>query len=172
MTVPNPRTSSSPESSAPAAGPAALSGEELLQAVVDGRIAPPAISTTLGFSLTAVRPGHATAAGETDPGLGNINGTVHGGYLATLLDSVLGASVLTLLPPGAGISTVQLNVNFVRPVPVGLGMLHCSAQVVHLGRTLATAQAQLVGMDGGRLYAHATAGIAVIPAGPDLPTGR
>ncbi|WP_371494182.1 PaaI family thioesterase [Kitasatospora sp. NBC_00374] len=167
MTVPNPRTPSS-ESSATAAGPAGLSGEELLQAVVDGRIAAPPISTTLGFSLTAVRPGHAAVAGETGPHLGNINGTVHGGYLATLMDSVLGASVLTLLPPGAGISTVQLNVNFVRPVPIGLGPLHCSAHVVHLGRTLATAQAQLVGMDGGRLHAHATATVAISP--PDLRT--
>ncbi|MEV8097706.1 PaaI family thioesterase [Kitasatospora sp. NPDC085879] len=138
-----------------------MSGAELLAAVIEGRIAPPPMAGTLGFALTGARPGFAEATGETGPHLANMRGTVHGGYVATLLDSVLGASVLTLLPPRTGISTVQLNVNYVRPVVVGSGLLRCSAEVVHQGRRLSTARARVVAVDSDKLYAHATATIAV-----------
>jgi acyl-coenzyme A thioesterase PaaI-like protein len=43
------------------------------------------------------------------------------------------------------------------------GTLRATAQVVHLGRTLATAEARLNGIDDGKMYAHATATCAVFP---------
>lgn len=141
----------------------APSGLQILLSIIDGNSPRAPISTTLGFDLVAVEEGRAVFEGETGGHLCNPMGTVHGGFAATLLDSALGSSVLTRLPPGKGYSTAQLNVNLTRPIQPRTGTLRATAQVVHLGRTLATAEAQLVGVEDGRLYAHATATCAVFP---------
>ncbi|WP_377268001.1 PaaI family thioesterase [Peterkaempfera sp. SMS 1(5)a] len=147
----------------PPAEVAHLSGEEFLRAIVEGRIAPPPIAGTLGFELTDVKPGSAVFEGQTGEHLYNPLGTVHGGYLATLLDSALGCAVMSLLPAGIGYTTVQLNVNMVRAVHAGVGLLRCEAQTVHVGRTIGTAEARVVGLETGKLYAHATTTCAIFP---------
>lgn len=141
----------------------APSGREILLSVLDGRTPRAPISGTLGFDLVAVEDGKAVFEGKTGEHLCNPMGTVHGGFAATLLDSALGSAVLTRLPPGQGYSTAQLGLHLTRPVRPGTGTLRATAQVVHLGRTLATAEARLTGVEDGRLYAHATAACAVFP---------
>jgi uncharacterized protein (TIGR00369 family) len=82
-------------------------------------------------------------------------GSVHGGVLTTLLDSAMGCAVHAMLPAGSGYTTLELKVNFLRRVITQTGRLRCEGSVLHLGRTVATAQARIV--DGeGRLVAHAT----------------
>lgn len=142
---------------------AELSGLEFLERLVDGRIAPPPITGTLGFRMTRVERGLAVFVGETGEHLYNPLGSVHGGYLATLLDSALGCAVMSELPVGRAYTTVQLNVNMVRPVFAGTGPLRCEGRTLHVGRTVATAQAQVVGEEDGKLYAHATTTCAVFP---------
>ncbi|GAA2849361.1 PaaI family thioesterase [Streptosporangium fragile] len=142
---------------------AELSGLEFLERLVDGRIAPPPITGTLGFRLTHVERGVAVFVGETGEHLYNPLGSVHGGYLATLLDSALGCAVMTELPPGKAYTTAQLGVNLVRPVFADTGPLRCEARTLHVGRTIATAEAQVVGEGDGKLYAHATTTCAVFP---------
>ncbi len=90
-------------------------------------------------------------------------GTVHGGYLATLLDSALGSAVLTRLPAGTGYTTAQLNVHLVRPVTARTGKLRATGTSVHVGRTVGTAEARVEGVDDGRLYAHATTTCVILP---------
>ncbi|WP_422733396.1 PaaI family thioesterase [Micromonospora sp. WMMD558] len=109
----------------------------------------------------------AVFEGEPGEHLLNPMGTVHGGFLATLLDSALGSAVLTMLAPGRTYTTVQLGVHLVRPVLPDTPTLRCEATAVHVGRTTATAQGHVVGAADGRLYAHGTATCAVLtlPAG-------
>ena len=139
------------------------SGREFLAGIVRGERPQAPISDTLGFWL--VDAGDGTAAFEAEPGehLLNPMGSVHGGFLATLLDSALGSAVLTRLPDGFGYTTVQLNVNLIRPVFPTTGRLRCDGTAVHVGRTTATAQARVVGIADGKLYAHGTATCAVVP---------
>ncbi|MFF4951048.1 PaaI family thioesterase [Streptomyces chattanoogensis] len=93
----------------------------------------------------------------------NPMGTVHGGYLTTLLDSALGSAVLSRLPAGTGYTTAQLNVHLIRPVTARTGKLRATGTAVHVGRTLGTAEAQVVGVDDGKVYAHATTTCAIFP---------
>ena len=82
-------------------------------------------------------------------------GVVHGGLAATLLDSALGCAVHSTLAAGAGYSTVELHVNLVRPITMQTGRMRCEAEIVHVGRSMATAQGRLTDA-AGKLYAHGT----------------
>jgi uncharacterized protein (TIGR00369 family) len=142
---------------------AELSGLEFLQAMLAGEIPPPPIAGTLGFTLVRAEPGAVVFEGETGEHQYNPMGTVHGGYLATLLDSALGCAVMTKLPVGVAYTTTQLNVHMVRPAFAHTGALQCEAKSVHVGRTIATAEGRLVGVNDGKLYAHGTTTCAIFP---------
>ncbi|WP_433198395.1 PaaI family thioesterase [Nocardia sp. CA-107356] len=139
-----------------------LTGLELLQKILEQEIPEPPIGGTLGFSLVAV--GEGAAAFEGDPGehLLNPMGTVHGGFVATLLDSALGSAIATVLPRGRAYTTMQLNVHMVRPIFAHTSRLRCEASTVHVGRTTATAEARVTGITDGKLYAHATTTCAIL----------
>jgi uncharacterized protein (TIGR00369 family) len=82
-------------------------------------------------------------------------GTVHGGILATLLDTAAGCAVHSTLPAGAGYTSLDLVTRFLRPVTVASGALRCKGTVLSRSRTTAPAEARLTDA-GGRLAAHAT----------------
>ncbi|MFI9610130.1 PaaI family thioesterase [Streptomyces sp. NPDC052023] len=136
-------------------------GIELARMSLNGDLPQAPICGTLGFRLVAVEDGEAVFEGEPGEHLFNPMGTVHGGYMATLLDSALGTAVLTALPAGRAYTTVQLGVNLVRPVLAASPTLRCTGRAVHVGRTTATAEARLTGAADGKLYAHGTATCAV-----------
>jgi uncharacterized protein (TIGR00369 family) len=79
---------------------------------------------------------------------------VHGGLAATLLDSAMGCAVQTMLPAGTGYTTVELKVNYVRPMTRDTGRIVCEANVVHFGARIATADGRLFAEDTGKLIAH------------------
>jgi uncharacterized protein (TIGR00369 family) len=132
-----------------------LSGLEYLDALRAGRLPAPPIALLLGFELVEVKPGHAVFS--VQPGEHHYNpiGVVHGGLLATVLDSAMGCAVHSTLPRGSGYTTLELNTHFVRAVTRETGRLRCEAEIVHGGGRVATAQGR-VHDEGGRLYAHAT----------------
>jgi uncharacterized protein (TIGR00369 family) len=148
----------------PMAGAAAgrgMAGIDYLRAIREGRIPPPPIAVLLGFRLAEVEEGAARF--EVEPGEHHYNpiGVVHGGLLATVLDSALGCAVHSLLPAGQGYTTIDLTVHFVRPVKRDTSLLHATARALHRGAQLATAQGEV--KDGaGRLYAHATSACLVL----------
>nr|MDJ0896635.1 PaaI family thioesterase [Alphaproteobacteria bacterium] len=82
--------------------------------------------------------------------------TVHGGYAATLLDSALGCAVHATLPAGEAYTTLEIKVNYVRAISPRTGPVQAIGEVVHTARRIATAEARLVGVDDGKLYAHGT----------------
>ncbi|WP_327673450.1 PaaI family thioesterase [Kitasatospora sp. NBC_00458] len=143
-----------------------LTGEEILREMVEGRIPQPPIGSTLGFRLVGAGPGTAVFEGEVGDHLFNPMNTVHGGYLATLLDSALGCAVMSRLPAGLGYTTTQLNVHMLRPLFADSGLLRCEGVALHVGRTMATAEARVTGAADGRLYAHATTTCAVLAPRP------
>jgi uncharacterized protein (TIGR00369 family) len=151
---------------APAAVPdaRATTGLETLQMILEGRLPVPSISSTLGFGLIEVAEGFAAFEGEPGEHLLNPMGTVHGGFLATLLDSAMGCAVMSALPAGRGYTTIQLGVHMVRPVFADTPTLRCEGHVIHVGRTTATAQGRVVGSSDGKVYAHGTTTCAVFEA--------
>jgi uncharacterized protein (TIGR00369 family) len=130
-------------------------GLELLKDMVAGRVPYASIAHTLDFTVMRVEPGVAVFQGTPMARHLNPLGTVHGGWVATLLDSALGCAVHTLMPAGRGYTTAELSVNYVKAVTPKVQRVRAEGKVIHCGRQLATAEARLVGADG-TLYAHAT----------------
>jgi uncharacterized protein (TIGR00369 family) len=134
---------------------AGKTGLEVMNAMLQGELPYAAIAKTLDFLIVEVGDGSAIFQGTPGPQHFNPMGTVHGGWFATLLDSALGCAVHTKMPPGRAYTTAELSVNIVRALTPKAPRVRAIGRVIHCGRQLATAEAQLVGPDG-TLYAHAT----------------
>ena len=92
---------------------------------------------------------------DTRPDFANVMGNVHGGICATLLDSVMGCAVHSTLPARAGYTTLELKVNYVRPVSIAGSHLLAEGTTIHVGSRTATAEGRVTD-DAGRLVAHGT----------------
>jgi len=134
---------------------AGKTGLETMEAMLRAEIPYAAIAKTLDFVLLEVSPGRAVFQGTPLAQHLNPLGTIHGGWIATLLDSALGCSVHTMMPAGRAYTTAELSVNYVKGLTPKVQRVRAEGKVIHCGRQLATAEARLFGPDG-TLYAHAT----------------
>jgi len=132
-----------------------LSGLEFLQRIADGRFPAPPIAELLGFEPKEVEMGRAVFVSTPDSRLYNPIGSAHGGYAATLLDSCMACAVHSMLKAGQGYTTVELKVNFVRPLSADMGEIRAEGKAIHVGRQIASAEGRLTDARG-RLLAHAT----------------
>jgi uncharacterized protein (TIGR00369 family) len=140
---------------------AGMSGKEMLQAVIDGRLPQPTIAKTLSFWLVEIGDGFAAFEGEPGPHLLNPMGTVHGGWTLTLIDSAAACACHSLLPPGSSYTTIETKANFSRAIKHDAGRLRVEGRVVSQGRRIMSSQAQLLAQDG-RVLAHGTSTIMVL----------
>ena len=141
----------------------AKSGLDILQAMMRGEAALPPINKTLDFIFVEVDPGRVQFQGRPQFEHYNPLGSVHGGWIATLLDSAMACAVHSLLPAGRTYTTLELKVNFVRALTHEVPLVRAIGEVIHGGRRIGTAQGRLVGPDG-TLYAHATTTCLVLDA--------
>lgn len=139
-----------------------MSGLDYMQALAKGDIPAPPLTATLDFTLAEAREGYARFEGIPQEFHYNPIGVVHGGLAATLLDSALGCAVHTMLAQGIGYTTLQLNINLVRAITKETGLIKCEARTVHVGRQMATAEAEITD-ENGKLYAHGTTTCLVFP---------
>ena len=95
---------------------AAMAGIDYMRAIAAGEFPPPPIAVLMRMHPVEVDPGIVVFEGEPGEEHYNPIGTVHGGYAATLLDSVLGCAVHTTLDAGVGYTTAGLEVKFMRPI--------------------------------------------------------
>ncbi|MGA9524802.1 MAG: PaaI family thioesterase [Myxococcaceae bacterium] len=134
---------------------AGKTGLDIFHAMFAGEIPVPPISETLNFRLVEAAPGRAEFQGRPLFAHYNPLGSVHGGWIATLLDSAVGCAVHTLLPAGKTYTTVELKVNYVKALTDRVPLVRAIGEVIHSGGRIGTSQGRLVGPDG-TLYAHAT----------------
>lgn len=146
---------------------AGKTGLQMMEAMLRAEIPYAAIAKTLDFTLLSVSPGVAVFQGTPLPQHLNPLGTIHGGWVATLLDSALGCSVHTMMPVGRAYTTAELSVNYVKGLTPKVQRVRAEGKVIHCGRQLATAEARLFGPDG-TLYAHATTTCLVF----EMPSAR
>jgi uncharacterized protein (TIGR00369 family) len=133
-----------------------LSGLEYMRRLASGELPPAGMARLLGFKLVEVGEGRAVFT--VTPGEQHYNGLgiAHGGLAATLLDSATGCAINTMMPAGRVFTTLEMKVNYVRPLRRETGEVRCEAEVIHVGGRVATAAARLVDREG-KLYAHGTA---------------
>lgn len=114
----------------------------------------PPIWQVMGITLLAAEPGTVTMRGEPRAEHGNGIGSIHGGYVATILDSVMACAVQTGLPAHTAYSTAEFKISFVRKVQPD-DEIFAVGTVLSAGRRLATAEGFLRDREG-RLLAHGT----------------
>jgi uncharacterized protein (TIGR00369 family) len=110
-----------------------LAAEELAR--LRAAFAQVAYARLLGLELTAVARGTAVVSLAVRPELTRMEGMMHGGALASVIDTAAAFAVLSLLTPGEQTVTVDLTLHFLRPV-MG-GTVRAQARVLHAGRRLA-----------------------------------
>ena len=132
-----------------------MAGIDFLRGIRDGTIQAAPIQELIGMKLVEVDPGRAVW--QAVPGEQHYNpiGTVHAGVAATLLDSAMACAVHSTLALGKGYTTLEFKINLVRAVTADSGTLRAIGNVVHGGKTTATAEARLEDA-AGKLYAHGT----------------
>ena len=132
-----------------------LTGMQFFDGMFAGTLPGPAIGATMDFLPVEVEPGRAVFQGRPLARHYNPLGTVHGGWIATLLDSCVGCAVHSTLAAGKAYTTAELKVNFVRALTPRVPLVRAIGTIIHLGGRMATAEGRLVGPDG-KLYAHAS----------------
>ena len=141
-----------------------MSGLEYLHRMIAGELPPPPITSLMRMTLTEAEPGRAVFVCEPDESHYNPIGTVHGGLVCTLLDSALGCAVQTTLAAGQGYTSIEIKVNYLRPVFATSGPLTSSATVTKPGNRVAFADGVVT--DGtGKTVATATGSLLVFPIG-------
>jgi uncharacterized protein (TIGR00369 family) len=132
-----------------------LSGLEYMRAIKNSKISPPPIAKLVGYKITEVENGLVVF--ELNPAEYHYNpfATVHGGILSTLLDSAMTSSILTTLHIGFSCTTIEIKVNFIKPVTCEIEVVRCEGRPIHIGKRLATAEGKLLD-NKGTLYAHGT----------------
>jgi uncharacterized protein (TIGR00369 family) len=132
-----------------------LTGYERLVAIQRGELAPPPAAALLGMELERVEPGRTVFSMLADEVHENPMGSMHGGIVATLVDTAMGCAVTSRLGADAGFTTLELKTNYVRAITQATGRIYAEGTVVHSGGRVATTEAR-VHDSNGTLYAHAT----------------
>lgn len=132
-----------------------LSGLQIMQEMCNGNLPMPSMATTIPMKPTLIESGQVTFEVQADQHHLNPLGGVHGGFAATVLDTVTGCAIHTVLEAGAGYSTIDLNIKMCRPIPQNRP-LTAIGQLINTSKNLAISEGKIIDEDG-KLYAHATA---------------
>jgi uncharacterized protein (TIGR00369 family) len=132
-----------------------MSGLEFVLGLTRGTLPLNLLAQTLGYDVTEAASGRVVVTVNPSEVHLNPYGTVHGGLVATLLDSCMGLAVQSTLEKGLGQTTVEFKISLIRPITPETGPIMAEGVVLHRGRRIGTAEGRLT--DGqGRLLAHGT----------------
>jgi uncharacterized protein (TIGR00369 family) len=99
----------------------------------------------LGIEIVRLERGEATLALASRPELMRMAGIMHGGALASLMDSASAFAALTIIGADAHTVTVDLTLHFLRPVTEGL--VEARARVLRAGRRIITVSIEATNVD-------------------------
>jgi len=137
-------------------------GLEFMQALLVGEVPSAPMARLMGIYLVEVERGRVVFQVEPDESVYNPIGLVHGGLLCTLADSAAGCAVHTTLDVGIDYTTIDINVNLLRPVTLDSGLLRATGVVTKPGRRVALASVEIHD-SVGKLVATASSNCLIIP---------
>jgi uncharacterized protein (TIGR00369 family) len=143
---------------------AGRTGREVLEAMVAGDRPYPPIAANLGYDSFEVGDGLIAVTLRAQEFHYNPIGVVHGGVIATLLDTAAACAVHTTLAAGEAYTSLDLNVKFVRAMTLDSGLVRAEGRVMHRGARTAVAEASLLD-ERGKLLAHATSTMILFKPG-------
>ncbi len=132
-----------------------MTGLEIMQAMQQEAIPYPPMAETVPMRFKEVEKGRMAFEVKADERHLNIFGGVHGGFSATVMDTVTGCAVHTMLGAGTGYATIDLSVKMLRPVPQDV-RLFAEGTVISITKSLGVSEGTLKD-ETGKIYAHATA---------------
>ena len=137
-----------------------MTGTEILQAIRKGELPHPTMSESIPMKIMLVEKGKVVFNAIANDMHLNPQGGVHGGFAATVLDSVTGCAVHTLLGSGVAYGTIDLNIKMLRPVPKNANLV-AEGIVINLSKSLGISEGTLKNEEG-KLYATSTATCMII----------
>ncbi len=137
-----------------------MSGADFFDQMRRGRLPEPPFGKLLGIDMFYAGEGRVIMTLQPQEVHYNPMGCVHGGILATLLDSVMSAAVHTALPMGTGYLTREITITFHRPVFDRTGEIMADGQVASIEGKVAMAEGRITAADD-RVYASGRATCAV-----------
>jgi uncharacterized protein (TIGR00369 family) len=133
----------------------ALNGLEFVEGLVSGALPLNTMARTLQYDIVEVSAGKVSVSASPCGEFLNPEGTVHGGFAATLLDTCMGLAIRSMIAKGSGSTTLEFKISMMRPVTAEMGLVRAEGSVLTCGRRVGTAEGRLV--DGkGKLIAHGT----------------
>jgi uncharacterized protein (TIGR00369 family) len=121
--------------------------------MVNGSIPPPPIASLIGFKLVSIGSGEAVIEFEAGDRHANPMGTLHGGVLCDISDAAMGMAYASTLKEGETFTTLELKINFLRPV--WKARLRAQGSVVGGGKTVGLVMCDVFD-EKGRLVARAS----------------
>ena len=119
----------------------------------------PPVSELIGFEVSEADKGRTVVVLQADTKHFNPMGTVHGGILCDIADAAMGIAFASTLSPGESFTTVELKINFLRPVRQA--RLHAEGRVVQRGRTIGYVECDITD-ENGRLIAKSNSTCLVL----------
>jgi uncharacterized protein (TIGR00369 family) len=146
-----------------------ISGLEALRRCIAREAVPPIYHLT-GLHPVEANEGACTFAMPATAWLCPPQPVLYGGAIALLADAALSCAVMTTIPAGSSFASLDLKVNYLRPVAPDGSLLHAHARLVHRGRTMALAEAELVNEDGRKVAVASSSAIVLNRPWRDLVT--
>jgi uncharacterized protein (TIGR00369 family) len=113
-----------------------------VQRMLDGEGSASPAWNKLGIQIVAAEAGRVTCEMAISKDMRNHQGVCHGGFIATLADSAMGATLATVLPERERHMSFDLKLTFIRPVRLG-ATLRAVGKVVHAGRRTGVGECEL-----------------------------
>jgi uncharacterized protein (TIGR00369 family) len=104
------------------------------------------IAELIGFRMEEIGDGRAVASLQAGPQHANPMGTLHGGVLCDVADAAMGMAFVTTLAPDESFTTMELSINFFRPV--WQARLRAEAHVVNRSKNVGYIECDVTDQDG------------------------
>jgi uncharacterized protein (TIGR00369 family) len=142
-----------------------MTGLEVLRLCIGDRTYAPPIYHLTGLHPTQAEEGTCTFVLPASQWLASPSPVLYGGAIALLADAALSCAVMTINPAGSSFAPLDLKVNYLRPVFPDGGLMTAHATLVHRGRSMAVATAELTNSEG-KVIAIASSSLMLLPGRP------
>jgi uncharacterized protein (TIGR00369 family) len=139
----------------PSSVQATMPGLAFVQGLIAGTQPHNTMARTLGYDIVEAEKGRVLITASPTGDHLNPQGTVHGGFSATLLDAAMGLAVQTTLEQSYGSTSLEFKITFMRPVLPDAGLIRVEGTVLKGGRRIGYAEGKVTDSQG-KLLAHAT----------------
>jgi uncharacterized protein (TIGR00369 family) len=128
-------------------------GLDFLKSMLERREPSPPFSETTDIWMVSAETGRVVFEAMPSARFYNPMGVIHGGWIATLLDSCMGCAVQSALKAAQTYTTVEMKTVFVRAAHERTGLLRCEGTLLHSGKRVASSEGKVFDREG-RLIAY------------------